>query len=154
MELIYHERARPTFTVTVFAPDSLRPSVFQLSRCNRLFHFMFGLDHAGASPGIAVTVPLDGLLLVFTQLLFQSVDHLVQGSHEIIRLMVGYEIVLVLGGYLQIDSRLRRIRQIDNYLNCCKTLKRFQQLLNFCGDPFLRLLAQVPVPRGNLNLHE
>ena len=91
MSLIYSPRRLLTHSLLLF-----------LSVVRRI-----AADHRGfLPPGLGVAMPLLDALFIPPQLLFDLADGRFQGPQQVLALLVGHEIVLMLGGNLQIDLRL------------------------------------------------
>ena len=74
-------------------------------------------------------------------------------ADEAVPLLVGHEIVLVLGGDLQVDLRLLGIAEIDDDFNGHQAVENPPQFLGLGSQFGLGRLGQMPMPGGNAQLH-
>ena len=116
---VRHDTCRRDALATMLAADcetcSYSASTFRLRRCL-------------AAPRIAAAMPLLDLFFVLAKLLLQPVDHRVHRTHQIVGLVVGHEIVLVLGRDLHVDPRRGLIGQIDDDFDGGEPIENPQQL--------------------------
>lgn len=99
-------------------------------------------------------MPFLDLFFILAKLLFELVDDLVDGSHEVFRLVVGDEIVLMLGGDLKVDARLGFVGEIDNDFDSSEAVENPRQFFRLGGNFLLRSFAQLTMPGGNFDLHQ
>ena len=108
------QSAEPVAGVAVTARFTCQGSTSGPHRRTLCLCSSFRFRRCLAAPRIRITVPLLDLLFVLAQLLFQPMNHRIHRTHQIVRLIVRHEIVLVLGRHLGVDPRRIRIGQIDD----------------------------------------
>ena len=92
------------------------------------------------------------LFFVAAQLAFEFVHHQVNGGQDIVIPFARDEIVLVFRGDQEFDLSIV-FGKIDRHFNRSEPVKKPHQLLRLISYEFLRGLTEMPMPRGNLDLH-
>ena len=82
-------------------------------------------------------------LFVLAHLLFEFLDHAIQGSQHIDPFVSGKEIVRLFGGYAEFDQGRFGMLQIDDHANRGRSIKESRQALDFVADCLLNGVTQV-----------
>jgi hypothetical protein len=99
-------------------------------------------------------MPVLDLFFVLAKLLFYFSDGRVNRTHEVIRLIVGHEIVLVFGGDLEVDAWFGLVGEIHNHVDGSQPIVNPREFFDLRGDLFLRRVAELTMPGGNFDLHQ
>ena len=82
---------------------------------------------------------------VLAHLLFQLLDHSIQGGHYVDAAIGGKEIVRLFGGYAEFNQGSFVMLQIDDHANCGRPIKESRQALDLVADSLLNGVTQVTV---------
>jgi hypothetical protein len=105
-----------------------------------------------AAHGRGVAMVLDPFL-VLAQLLIDPIQGPIDGRAEFLRALGGDEIVLVLRGNKKFDV-LVVTGDVDDHLDHHESVKMVLESHKLLTDLLLMFIAEVPVTRGDLGLHE
>ena len=103
-----------------------------------LFRFAGLLGRLLTQPGPAMLLDF---LFILPQLLFQLVDHAVDGRHEFAVGLFGHEVVLMFGVDAEFDFRVRRVLKIDRKFDFRKAFEQPGELLQLRSQLFLGRFA-------------
>ena len=93
------------------------------------------------APWVGLAMALLDPFLVFAELLFQPMEDRVDRSHQIVRLIMRDEIVLVLGGQFGVNIRGIRVLQINRQLDRGDPIEDPQEFLGLGRDVLLGRIA-------------
>lgn len=94
------------------------------------------------------------LFFVATELAFQLGEGKIDGGQNIVMAFARDDIMLVLGLHHELDDLGMLVFEIDRDFNHRQPLEQSRQFFRFLPDELLSCFAKMPMPRGNLDLHE
>lgn len=132
-----------------FARDALWSRVAQVIYGPAL---LLRVGAGGRLPETRTAVFLN-LLFVLTQLHFNLVNHAVDGCHQIRRLFLRDEVVLVLRIDAQLHVSIIFMLKVDGQFDFHHPIEEPDQLFQLCSELFLGRFAQLAVACRDLGLH-